>query len=80
MAKLSAALVAAILGTATISSAQAADALRLVAAVAHHQAEAAAEELEEAEAAYEQNSENVRSQAEKRLEQQRKALTRNWAG
>jgi hypothetical protein len=27
-----------------------------------------------------QNAENVRSQAEKRLEQQRKDLTRNWAG
>lgn len=27
-----------------------------------------------------QNAENVRSQAEKRLEQQRKDLTRNWGG
>jgi len=27
-----------------------------------------------------QNSENVRSQAKKRLEQQRKDLTRNWGG
>jgi len=27
-----------------------------------------------------QNAENVRSKAEKRLEQQRKDLTRNWAG
>jgi hypothetical protein len=27
-----------------------------------------------------QNAENVRSQAERRLEQQRKDLTRNWGG
>ena len=27
-----------------------------------------------------QNAENVRSQAEKRLEQQRRDLTRNWGG
>lgn len=50
--------------------------------------EAAKKEMEESQSlqqfeiqsSSQQTSQNVRSQAEKRLEQQRKDLTRNWGG
>jgi hypothetical protein len=71
----------------SVSSANATDVMRLLATVAHHQAEQAGSNLEAtAERKTKkttnslQNAENVRSQAEKRLETQRRDLTRNWAG
>jgi hypothetical protein len=44
-----------------------------------HQSELGDDQLENVSGGL-QNAENVRSQAEKRLEQQRKDLTRNWGG
>ena len=85
-------LLAAALAVAALlapASGQAADALRLLATVSHAKAESAAEDAKAAEAQKAEpkasanttrNAENVRSQAEKRLEQQRKDLTRNWGG
>lgn len=71
------------------ASGQAADSLRLLATVSHAKAESAAEDAKAIEAQKPEtkapantttNAQNVRSQAEKRLEQQRKDLTRNWGG
>ena len=55
----------------SIGAAHATDSLRLLATISHAQADDANSSLED---------KNLRSQAEKRLEQQRKDLARNWAG